>query len=234
MVIGRYDAGRTIFSAFDDSWRWRYYTGEPIFDAYWVQQLRYLPRGRKLGQRKFTFSHDQDVYELGKQVSMQVRVMSADLLQQMNPPITVELVNDATGEVVKRLELNKQEGDAEVFSGSFTADKIGNFTARLPRIGGEEQSISYRVETPLMELVEPQVDTAALSRLATETPIPFAQAALKLSQIHSRGPHYSNRFKPAADECSAGDDSFCPLDHNRMGYEEVVWYAMMWEPNVEK
>ena len=26
----------------DDSWRWRYYTGESVFHTYWVQQLRYL------------------------------------------------------------------------------------------------------------------------------------------------------------------------------------------------
>ncbi|HLL90604.1 MAG TPA: hypothetical protein VK324_14985, partial [Tepidisphaeraceae bacterium] len=40
LVLGRYGAGRTLFSAIDDSWRWRYYTGESVFDTYWVQQVR--------------------------------------------------------------------------------------------------------------------------------------------------------------------------------------------------
>jgi len=52
LVLGRFGAGRTLFSAIDDSWRWRYYTGEPVFDTYWVQQLRYLARSKKLGQRR--------------------------------------------------------------------------------------------------------------------------------------------------------------------------------------
>jgi hypothetical protein len=46
LVLGRFGAGRTLFSAIDDSWRWRYYTGESVFDTYWVQQIRYLARGR--------------------------------------------------------------------------------------------------------------------------------------------------------------------------------------------
>jgi hypothetical protein len=183
LVVGRFDAGRTIFSSIDDSWRWRYYTGEPVFDAYWVQQLRYLARGRKLGQRKISFTNDQDVYELGKQVQMKIRVMAPEVLQQISPPVVVEIKDDATGQVVRRLELNRQEGETEVFSGSFTADKVGNFTAQLPRIGNEDQSISYRVETPLMELVQPEVDVAALSRLATEAPIPYSLAAARLPAV---------------------------------------------------
>ena len=48
-------AGETLFSAIDDSWRWRFYTDEPVFDTYWVQQLRYLARNRKIGERRLTF-----------------------------------------------------------------------------------------------------------------------------------------------------------------------------------
>ncbi|MGA2581845.1 MAG: VWA domain-containing protein [Tepidisphaeraceae bacterium] len=185
LVTGRFGAGRTIFSAIDDSWRWRYYTGESIFNTYWVQQIRYLARGRKLGERKLTFTRDQDVYELGKQVTMEVRVLSPELLPQISPPIMVQIVDDATGQVVRRLELNRQEGQEDVFSGSFTADKVGNFSANLPRIDNEDLSATYKVETPSLELVQPQVDAAALSRLATETPIPYSQAASKLPMIHS-------------------------------------------------
>ncbi len=77
LVIGTYGTGRTIFSAIDDSWRWRFYTGESIFNTYWVQQLRYLARGRKIGQRKMTFAADRDVYELGGQVNGAARAAVA-------------------------------------------------------------------------------------------------------------------------------------------------------------
>src|SRR5205085_8145555 len=47
LVLGRFGAGRTLFSGIDDSWRWRFYTGESVFDTYWIQQLRYLARSKK-------------------------------------------------------------------------------------------------------------------------------------------------------------------------------------------
>ena len=76
-MIGTYGTGWTIFSAIDDSWRWRFYTGESVFNTYWVQQLRYLARGRKIGQRKMTFAADRDVYELGGQVNVRLRAAFA-------------------------------------------------------------------------------------------------------------------------------------------------------------
>jgi uncharacterized membrane protein len=185
MVVGRFGAGRTIFSAIDESWRWRYYTGESIFNTYWIQQFRYLARGRKLGQRKLTFSRDQDIYEVGKQVTLRVRVLSPELLQQLSPPLTVEVVDDATGQPVRHAELTRQEGATDIFSGSFTADKVGKFTVKLGQIGGEAKSVTYTVATPQLELIDPTVDMAALSRLATDVPIPFEQAASKLPQIRS-------------------------------------------------
>lgn len=185
LVVGRFGAGRTIFSAIDESWRWRYYTGESIFNTYWIQQFRYLARGRKLGQRKLTFTRDQDIYEVGKQVTLRVRVLSPELLQQLSPPLSVEVVDDATSQPVRRVELTRPEGATDIFSGSFTADKVGKFTVKLPQIGGESKSVSYTVETPQLELIDPTVDVAALSRLATDVPISLEQAAAKLPQIRS-------------------------------------------------
>ncbi|MDP9172391.1 MAG: glutamine amidotransferase [Planctomycetota bacterium] len=185
LVAGRFGAGRTIFSAIDDSWRWRYYTGESIFNTYWVQQLRYLARGRKLGQRKLTFATDRDAYELGRQVSVQVRVLSPEILQNISPPINVEIDDDATGQPVRKLDLTRQEGSADVFSGTFTADKVGQFTVKLPHIISEDMNVSYKIETPRLELVQPQVDVAALSRLATDSPIPFVEAAARMVAIPS-------------------------------------------------
>jgi uncharacterized membrane protein len=185
LVVGRFGAGRTIFSAFDDSWRWRFYTGESVFNTYWVQQLRYLARGRKLGQRKLTFAADQDVYELGRQVSVSVRVLAPELLQNISPPISVEIVEDATGQTIRKLDLNHQEGTADVFNGSFTADKVGQFTVKLPHITNDDMSLSYKVETPRLELVQPEVDIAGLSRLASDAPIPFSQASDRILAIPS-------------------------------------------------
>jgi uncharacterized membrane protein len=185
LVIGTYGTGRTIFSAIDDSWRWRFYTGESIFNTYWVQQLRYLARGRKIGQRKMTFTADRDVYELGGQVNVRLEPLSPDLMQQLSPPVSVQIVDDATGQPVRRLDLQRQDSASAIYSGSFTADKIGQFSMKLPHLTDRDPSISFKVAEPQMELRQPQVDTAFLSRLGAGAPIPLADVAARLLAIRS-------------------------------------------------
>src|SRR5438046_7956021 len=98
--MGRFGAGRTMFSAIDDTWRWRFYTGESIFDTYWVQQLRYLARSKKLGQRRLTLSSLRPGYELGEQVRLSLRILDPQLLQQLPEQIRVE-VQDGGGHTAR-------------------------------------------------------------------------------------------------------------------------------------
>src|SRR5690606_16872541 len=131
IVLGRYGAGRTFFSAIDDSWRWRYYTGESIFDTFWIQTFRYLARSKKLGQRKLTFVATQPVYELGEQVRLNLRVLDPTLLQQLPEQIGVEIVDD-TGQVIRQETIRRQQGQPELYTASWTADRVGRFRA-VPR-----------------------------------------------------------------------------------------------------
>ena len=80
-MLGRFGTGRTLFSAIDDSWRWRYYTGESVFDTYWVQQIRYLARGRKLAERGIKFTVDRERYERGQPITISLTILSPALLK---------------------------------------------------------------------------------------------------------------------------------------------------------
>lgn len=170
LVLGRFGAGRTLFSGIDDSWRWRFYTGESVFDTYWVQQLRYLARSKKLGQRRLTFTSLRPVYELGQQVRVSLRVLDPQFLQQLPEQIRVE-IQDASGAVVGHENLVRQEGQPELYVLSMGADRIGRFTMKLPPIAGgvEAMDLPIEVSVPRLELVQPQVDRTLLSRLASET-----------------------------------------------------------------
>jgi uncharacterized membrane protein len=183
LVAGRFGAGRTIFSAIDDSWRWRFYTGESVFNTYWVQQLRYLARGRKLGQRGLIFTSDEDSYELGRQVTLRVRLLSSDLMQQASDPLPVQIIDDATGQAVRQVQLSRQGIATDVFTGSYTADRAGTFSAKLLQLGNSQTMASYNVQMPQLELDDPRVDVAGLSRLGSEEPIPFDQAGARLPAV---------------------------------------------------
>ena len=43
-------AGKVLFHATDDTWRWRYRVGDVFFARYWVQAVRYLSRSKLLGK----------------------------------------------------------------------------------------------------------------------------------------------------------------------------------------
>ena len=170
LVLGRFGAGRTLFSAIDDSWRWRFYTGESIFDTYWVQQLRYLARSKKLGQRRLTLTALRPSFELGEQVRVQMRVLDPQLLQQLPEQVRVD-IHDASGQLIRQETLTRQEGSTDVYALSFTADRVGKFTLKLPPIAGgvEAMELPIDVNVPRLELVTPQVDRTAMARLAQET-----------------------------------------------------------------
>jgi uncharacterized membrane protein len=187
LVLGRFGAGRTLFSAIDDSWRWRFYTGESIFDTYWVQQLRYLARSKKLGQRRLTLTALRPSFELGEQVRVVMRVLDPQLLQQLPEQVRVD-VHDAGGQLIRQEPLVRQEGTSDQYALSFTADRVGKFTLKLPPIAGgvDAMELPIDVTVPRLELVEPQVDRVALARLAQETKgrqVSLAQAAAELPRL---------------------------------------------------
>ncbi|MEM6312475.1 MAG: hypothetical protein AAF743_00190, partial [Planctomycetota bacterium] len=183
LIGGRYGAGRTLFAATDGSWRWRYYTGEAVFNTYWVQNLRYLARGRKLGQRRYTFDADRPAYALGEQVTISFRALDGNLLSQLGDSIGVN-VKDADGVAVRQLALRQQENRPDTYLATFTADGIGTFSAELndlPQAAGA--GVSIQVEAPTLELARPQVDVEASAALAAETGgevVPLADAADRL------------------------------------------------------
>jgi hypothetical protein len=157
-------------SAIDDSWRWRFYTGESVFDTYWVQQLRYLARSKKLGQRRMTLTSFRPVYELGEQVRVSLRILDPQLLQQLPEQIRVQ-VEDEAGQVIRHETLMRQESQTELYQASWTADRVGRFVLKLPPIasGTDAADLPIEVAVPRLELVSPQVDRTLLTRIASET-----------------------------------------------------------------
>jgi len=170
LVLGRFGAGRTLFSAIDDSWRWRYYTGEQIFDTYWIQQIRYLARSKKLGQRRATLTSVRPAYDLGQQIMLNLRVLDPKLQVQLSDQLPVEVLG-GDGQLLRREMLIRQDGQPGLYTASFTADRAGKFQARLSNMatGVDVLAVPYEVAAPKVELSQPQVDRALLARLASET-----------------------------------------------------------------
>ncbi len=171
LVLGRFGAGRTMFSAIDDSWRWRFYTGEGVFDTYWVQQLRYLARGRKLGQRRVALAASRSGYELGERITVTLRILDPQLSRQLPDRIGVELLLSESAQALSRLELVRQTGQGDLFAVSWSADRVGRFSLRVPAPapGVEAMDLPITVAAPALELADARMDRELLERLAAQT-----------------------------------------------------------------
>jgi uncharacterized membrane protein len=182
LVLGRFGAGRTLFSAIDDSWRWRFYTGEHVFETYWLQQLRQLALGRKSGQRRLMFAADRTAVDLGEQVRAHLRILDPALLNQLPDDLNVDVVDAATGHLLGQQNLQRQEGAKDLYNLSYTAQTLGSFILRLPPMPSAESGpaadagpnaagvgVPIEVTVPRLEFADPAPDLAGLSRLAAET-----------------------------------------------------------------
>ncbi len=171
LVAGRYGAGRTIFSAIDDSWRWRYYTGESAFNTYWVQQLHWLARSRRLGQRTFALSVEKGVVEVGQNATVRLRVLDGRLLNGRPPP-DVE-IKDEAGMLVGKVPLVAQDSSGENWQGTWKVDRLGTLSivdealTRLTAGLGPQAKAGDEPEWPIV--------TGIRSRLELEDPRPSLQ-----------------------------------------------------------
>ena len=174
LVAGRYGAGRTLFNAIDESWRWRYYTGEPVFDTFWVQQLRYLARGRKLGARRATLDVERPGYLIGERAAVELRVLDGRLATNLPDRLEARVI-DAGGDPVDSVPLVRRSsttgGEASRYTGSFAVNRAGAYTATVAPLAGDVPELAdpFVVELPRGELLRPATDFDALQRLATES-----------------------------------------------------------------
>jgi len=191
LVAGRPGAGRSLYSAIDESWRWRYYTGESVFDTYWVQQVRYLARGRKVGQRRISLASVRNVYELGEQTRLNLRVLDDSLAASLPDTVSAEIL-DATGRLLQTAPLTRQPGQRDLFSVALPAQHVGHFTARLPSIAPnvDAAEIPFEVISPRLELSDVRLARPALAQLAAETDgrvVELPDARRQLLSIPSAG-----------------------------------------------
>ena len=85
-------AGKVLFHATDETWRWRYRVGDVFFARYWVQTIRYLSRSKLLGKdRSAELTADRREYRRGETVRLRVRFVDERQAPADDDGVTVVL-----------------------------------------------------------------------------------------------------------------------------------------------
>ena len=162
-------AGRTMFHAFDDTWRWRFRAGDLYFGRFWIQTVRFLARSRLAGQRQAEIQTDRRSYERGQPIQIRVRFPNAGLAPA-DGELAVQIERRGAGP--RRLALKASPGVRGVFEGALSQAAEGEYQARLlppPVLEGPIPTTTFRVEAPADEFQRVELNEAELRRAAEAT-----------------------------------------------------------------
>ncbi len=161
-------AGKGMFHAFDDTWRWRFRAGDKYFGRFWVQTVRFLARSKLVGQRQAEVQTDRKRYQRGQPIQLRVRFPNP-ALAPTNGDVTVQV--ERRGQGPRKLTLKIVPGTRNVFEGALPQAQEGDYEVRLlppPILEGPSVTATFRVDAPInefekIEMNEPELIGAAES-----------------------------------------------------------------------
>jgi hypothetical protein len=163
-------AGKVLFHATDDTWRWRYRVGDVFFARYWVQAVRYLSRSKLLGQdTAVELAADKREYRRGEPVRLRVRFVDEREAPVADDGVTIVLERE--GQQNQRVNLLRNATNRGIFEGTFNDSMDGKYHAWVatPTLEGKAASADFLVVAPPGELERIQMDAGALKLAADET-----------------------------------------------------------------
>ena len=161
-------AGRTMFQAFDDTWRWRFRAGDRYFGRYWVQTIRFLARS-KLAGRQAEIQTDRRRYDRGQPIQIRVRFPNPGVAPRSGE-VVVQI--ERNGASPRKLKLNQSPTARNVFEGALSQAAEGEYKVRLlppPVLEGSIPAASFRVDAPASEFERVQMNEPELKRVADAT-----------------------------------------------------------------
>jgi hypothetical protein len=163
-------AGKVLFHATDEFWRWRFRVGDLYYGPFWSRAVRYLSRSRLLGRdRTAELTTDRSLYSQGESPTFRVRFFDERLVPAAANAVSVTLER-RNGER-RSVTLNRSPGHPTVFEGTATALPLGVYHAWVasPSFREAPPAVDFRVEAASDELLRRNLDRHELEQTAQIT-----------------------------------------------------------------
>ena len=162
-----FGAGKVLFHATDESWRWRFRRGDDAFGRYWGQAVRYLSHSKLLeGDRGVLLRAERPEVRRGE--SVQLRAQFVD--ERRAPPADdgVRLVVERAGFANETVTLRRSAAGRGHFEGTYLPTAEGTYRARLiaPSPEAGAATADFRVLPPPGERERTVVDLDELKAAA--------------------------------------------------------------------
>lgn len=170
IMLQQVGAGKVLYHATDESWRWRFRRGDLYYGRYWIQAVRYLSRGRLIGKdRTAELSVDQLVYQRGQPVTLRVRFVDEKFLP--TDASGVKVMIERKGEGRQSVTLTRLREAPTMFEGQLARLSDGSYHAWIsqPAFNEAPPSTDFRVEAPLRELQRRGMDKTDMQLAARQS-----------------------------------------------------------------
>lgn len=198
----RYGAGRVVYVATDEIWRYRYGRGETLPERFWIPLIRLLAR-ESLGRsgKPAVLRASPERAQAGQQVQFTVQLLDQSLVEARPQSVKVRLippsVEGATRAqqgidlLLKPQATSDQDAPISAFSASWLAGEPGVYRieAADPLLAGLDLATRLEVVLPDDEMRIPQTDHGALAELALVT----GGSVVQPDQLPSLGELLPNR-----------------------------------------
>lgn len=174
----KFGAGRVLYVATDETWRWRYARGEVLFERFWVPMLRLLGReSLARSGRSAVLDVSPRRATLGEPVRVAVELLDQSLVDLELPSIEVRLERrrepgePESMELSERLVLPSQGEAGRTYASTWFPPVEGAWTAVPVGSTLADAELRERVEVALPndELRRPETDHPALASLSSAT-----------------------------------------------------------------
>ena len=167
----RYGAGRSLYVATDEIWRWRYGRGETLPDQFWIQMIRMLGRGSLMTAGEgAALEVNPRRAEVQRPIRIELQLLDARLIEAGRAGIAAVLETQ-DGRRLDDIELRRPPLSEDRFVATYLPEVIGRLRVRIADPTMPEMGLSMPVEVyaPEGELRRPEADHDLLHRLAAET-----------------------------------------------------------------
>lgn len=124
MVLQRVGAGQVFFSAADETWRWRYYTGRKYLNAFWIQLVRHMA----LPQEQATIETGSSRYTLGERAKIQLRAADPASIGADVTRVKAKVKLEGENGREDTITLERTNPRLAVFEGEYVPEGAGKYT----------------------------------------------------------------------------------------------------------
>jgi uncharacterized membrane protein len=209
LVTGYFPAGRTLFMAVDETWRWRFQYGDRYHERFWRNAIRWVALGRlKSGDRRVQIDSLRTRYNLDERVTLEARVLDEDY-RPSEHPVQEARMSRPDGSTAE-IKLNLVPDRPGLYRSAFEVERPGLYGVWIESAGQRVASTEFEVVLPSRENADPSPDPATLQAIASMTGGRSLDLS-RTSELLSAFPGHEERREPISSELRDAWDNWGTL-----------------------